>query len=199
MSKVLKQVYQCPLETVDQIIRSEPFLVPARIVRGSILGLLGEESWGLKEIPTAHYGAAFGEWVGYYHRGLLLLKLERHNEAREQLIGKASALLTTTEDSVLLRLAAAMTYICEGKLDGARRVLQAEGNVLDAYAQYLKHVLELHVAIESGNDAEEKVLLDQLRPVATMGHAFSPVIDALRNRDMARAKRLELNLLCMAA
>jgi len=186
-------------ERVDDIIRREPFFMPARILRGSILGLLGKESRGLEDIPQGHFGEAFGEWLAYYHRGLLLLRLDRHREARKQLVDNAAAVRATAEEHVLLRLAAAMAFISEGDMNRAGEMLDIGDDPRDAYVCYLRKVLALHVSIEKKDDARATQLTEQLTPVAGAEGPFGLVFEALRNRAMDRAIRLEINLLCMAA
>jgi tetratricopeptide (TPR) repeat protein len=186
-------------ERVDGIVKKEPFFMPARILRGSILGLLGKESRGLEDIPPGHFGDAFGEWLANYHRGLLLLKLNHHSEARRQLVDNAAAVRATADEHVLLRLAAAMSFIAEGDMSRAGDMLEIRGEQSDAYVRYLRAVLELHVSIEKSDDLRIAQLTEQLKPVAGADGPFGLAFEALRSRDMAKAIKLEINLLCMAA
>jgi tetratricopeptide (TPR) repeat protein len=186
-------------EIVDQIVRNEPFLMAARIERASILGLLGNVQSALIDIPPREYSGAFGEWVGQYHRGLLFLRLKRFGEAKRDLIENMRDARMSCEDAKLLRLGAAMAYICDRQFEPAEEILRSEIDAQDAYVRYIKCVLELHIATMRRQEARIALLRDQLKSVANTGGPFKSVVDALAISRFDKAMQIELSLLSMAA
>ncbi len=106
MCAILKQSNKLndAYKIVDEIVRDAPFMMSARIQRGTILGLLGNESRGLSDIPKINLPPGVGAWTYQYYRGLLLLKLKRFGDAKRLLQKHFDSALLSDDEKGVLRL-----------------------------------------------------------------------------------------------
>ena len=135
-------------QVVDEIIQLYPFAMEARFMRGSILGLIGQPKKGLEDLPESRGSRSFGEWLRYYYRGLLLLKLGRHEDAKKNLVEEFSKTLASGEEKEILRMAAALWYLKYGDPSEADSILSQVSDLDDYYIQYLSLVLKMHLAAQ---------------------------------------------------
>ena len=200
---ILKQANRLheALSLADEIVQKAPFLMSARANRGAILGLLGREAEGLKDVNVREAPSAFREWFQHYVRGLLLLKLERHSEARKQLVDNMANALLTGDESTVTRLGAAYSFVSEGLYDDAEESL---GNINiaeihDSHTQYVFLVLKLHVAVAKSQKERIDAVSRQLQEACQSDEGLASVVDALRRGDFRTAKTHELELLLRIA
>ncbi len=130
----------------DEIIQEYPFAMQARFVRGSILGLIGQELEGLKDLPESSGGRSWQEWVRHYYRGLLLFKLRRYEDAKKDLVEELPRAIAAGEEKAILRMAAALCFLREGRILEVDGILSEIPDLHDCHAQYLSLVLKLHLA-----------------------------------------------------
>jgi len=189
-----RRVYRCSLVGVlmrrgrlddayrltDKILQDSPFCMHARILQASVLGLQGKAHEAIGSFPTKDAPAAFGEWVQQYVRGLLLLQLDRYDDAQKELIRNLDSKVLDGESIAMLRLAAAVSFL-EKKQDipRARELLLAVPDTSDAYTSYLTKILRYHVAVAE-NDVqaiarlEKQLSLEEL-PQGPLLNAFGAI------------------------
>lgn len=183
----------------NQIVQECPFLMEARIVRGSVLGLLNRETAGLKDIPASELPSGVREWIRQYYRGLLLLKLNEYQEARQQLVDRLEAAHVSGNQKALLRLGASLAFLWADDIQSAEVQLSQLGTVKDLFSKYISHVLELHIAVARSDEARIAKLVRQLSPAATANPLFADAVAALQNRELQKAREIEWRLLLQAA
>jgi len=157
----LMEQYHAAYRIVGDVIVDYPFAMVARFIRGSILGLIGEEWNGLKDLPEGKGSRSGQEWLRRYYRGLLLFKLKRYEDAKKDLVEEISNTIATGEGKAILRLGAALWFLREGKVFEADSFLSAIPDLYDCHLQYLSLVLRLHSATQK-KDREAVASLKRL-------------------------------------
>ena len=185
----------------DTLVRESPFCMHARVMRGSIMGLMGREEEALLDLPSVDRQAAAGEWIQQYVRGLLLLKLERFGDARGQLVERFSSAVRVDADSSdsLLRLAAAHVFLCENDTRQALAYLDGIVTSRDAFHNYVAKVLRLHAAVAMNDQALARQLAEELRPACQADPMIRRATEALVRSDLGEARSAERELLLRAA
>ncbi|MEX0655322.1 MAG: tetratricopeptide repeat protein [Phycisphaeraceae bacterium] len=186
-------------EVIDQVVQDAPFAMQARVIRASLLGLFDEEEEGLASLPYRGQLTAVGEWVRHYCRGLLLLKLQRFAEARQQLLENLEAKVLAGEERALLRLAAAITYVGEGQAKRAREMLPDQLGAGDAYAQYIEMMVRYHLAVIQQQDEERLHIAEWFRNQPIEGSDVVQAIKHIDAGDYAAAIRCEINAMLRLA
>ena len=198
---VLKQANRLTdaYKLADDVVRATPFCMSARIQRSSLLALLGKEAEALASIPQGSVPPAFGTWITQYYRGLLLLKLERYQEAKELLVDRFESASLASDNRAILRLGAAFALLCLNDFGLAAAALSEIGNVRDYYTEFVRHVLELHLCVVREDQERAAEIARQLRGAWESDETVMKVVDALQQKDFATAKRYELELLLRVA
>lgn len=186
-------------QLADELVQTVPFSMQARIQRSSIQGMLGQAELGLVGIPTSELPAAFGQWMRQYVRGLLLLKLDRFVEAKEQLVDGLEKAIRTRDEDAILRLGAAFAFIVDNDADRADAFLRNVGETGDVYTRYLHCVLRLHVATVRKDFLLVRQLAEELKQAAEIDSTFGSVVRALRDSDFSTAQELTCKLLLSVA
>lgn len=198
---ILKQArrFDEALELADQLVEWAPFMMQARILRASVLGLLGREALGVGQIPDSTSKPAFGEWVRHYVQGLLLLKLKRFAKARDHLIERLRHAVLTVDDKAIVRLGAAVFFLHDNNITEAESTLATIGPVSDRFIDHVRQVLLLHVAaIRSSHEQVDRIVA-QLRDARENDKVLEEAIAALLKRDFQRAMARELEALLRIA
>jgi len=184
-------------QIVDELAQEYPFWQQPRILRAAIEGLLGRPADALEMVPHI-VPRAFGEWQQPYVRGLLLLLLERFDDARAELEENLNSSVVVGESRQILRLAAAVAFLQRrGGIDRASQLLAGLGELDDPYARYLADALRYHLAV-ANRDANasrdwEKSLHVLPRGYESVRHAVA----AIRDGRLNDAIRFEVQALLM--
>lgn len=191
--------YPDALRLADSLVEESPFFMQARVLRASALGLLGNAKEGVKSLFDNFVPTAFGEWLHQYVRGLLLLQLERFEDARRELIRNLDSAVLEEEQASVLRLAAAVSFLrrADGAVDAIGH-LDATGEFGDSYAGYLAKVLRFHVAVARGDSKKADELRASLQNTLPEG-ALQRAFVAIQHRDFARAHKEEVRILLSIA
>src|SRR6185437_10116576 len=122
-------------------------LSQARIQRSALLTLIGQPREGLKGIEDIGSTTAFGQWILEYIRGLILLKLDRYEDARQQLVERMNTTLEAGKSDVLLRVGAAIVFLIGDEVTEAESMIDGVDICHNYYEQYLLQVVRLHIAV----------------------------------------------------
>lgn len=149
----LLERYEDAYKIVNKIIQQFPFVMEAKMVRGSLLGLMGKAQEGLEDFGKNDGNEYFRKWQEMYYRGLLLFKLEQYKDAKEYLVEELNNTALSNEGKSVLRMAAALCFLREGSFSEADGFLSSIGKIHDYYGEYLELVMKLHSATQK-NDLE---------------------------------------------
>jgi len=186
-------------QITDGIIQEKPFMMQARLQRAALLGLLGNAQKGLTDLRIGDVPPVFGDWLLYYFRGLLLLKLDRFEEAKEQLIRRTQSSLRTKDDDVLLRLGAALAFLIQDNMDEADRILATIPVCYDYYTKYLTSILRLHVSVRRADSVNMKLIEEELLSEQVKDSVVQQAVFQLVRGNLQAAIDCEFQLLFRAA
>ena len=144
----LMEKYDEAYTIVGDVICEYPFAAEASFIRGSILGLMGDEKHGLDDLPEGKGSRSGRDWLRRYYRGLLLFKLKRYDDAKKDLVDELPNAIATGEGKAILRLGGALWFLRERKILEADRILSDIPDLYDCHLQYLSLVLRLHSATQ---------------------------------------------------
>lgn len=184
---------------VDEVIQGFPFLMQARFVRGSILGLIGNALEGLKDLPETSGSRSWQEWLRRYYRGLLLLKLERYGDAKKNLVEELPKAIASGEDKAVLRMAAALWFLSNDETPEADGILSQIPDLYDCHLQYLSLVLKLHSATRREDLAVIDSLRKQIAGLQVVDDRLGKALVALDERDFSHALVYETDALLKIA
>jgi tetratricopeptide (TPR) repeat protein len=184
---------------VDEVIQQYPFAMEARFIRGSILGLIGRELEGLKDLPESSGSRSFREWLRRYYRGLLLLKLERYEGAKKNLVDELPRALASGEEKAILRMAAALYFLRHGETSEADDILSEIPDLYDCHTKYLFLVLKLHSATQKEDRATIISLNKCIAGLKVVDARLEKAVVALEERDFSLALTCETDSLLKLA
>lgn len=199
---ILKQQHKLDeaYRIVEALIDESPFLMPARLLRAAILGLMDQEDTGLESLPDSGKPRAYREWLQQYYRGLLLLKLGHFEDAKTHLVENLNSALLTGEERDIQRLAAAVAFLAKDEISEANLVLEQVVAVPDRYVEYLWKVLQLHLAVAEYDQERKDELLITLKSSVVEDEYLWQAVRELERGNMKQAIRFELKaLLALAA
>lgn len=201
LAVVLKQQgrYLEAYDLAQQLVTELPFNLSAKVLRGSILGLLNREIEGLSDIPTAVRPYAFGEWLRNYTRGLLLLRRREFALARRELIDNLEASEVNDDECAARRLAAALYFIMNDELRDAASLLNVNIRASDSYLEYTHLVLRLHLAVASEGASRIQGLLDSLDDLGYEDPQLANAVVLIRQGRLREAESIELDALLRIA
>ena len=174
----------------DEIIQEFPFNVQARFLRASILGLIGREQEGLTDLQESKDSRYSLEWLGRYYGGLLLLKLNRYDDAKRNLVEELPRAIASEDEKVVLRMAAALYYLAKNETFEADQILSTVSDQGDCHAQYLSLVLKLHSATQKEDSDTISSLKEKIAGLQ-VDEKLERAVVALDKRDFAGAITLE--------
>ena len=180
---------------VDEVIQEYPFAMQARFVRGSILGLMGREIEGLKDLPESSVSRSWREWLRRYYRGLLLFKLKRYEDAKMNLVEELPKAIASGEEKAVLRMAAALWFLSKDETPEADRILSNISDLHDYHVQYLYFVLQLHSAIRREDLAVMDSLRKQIAEIRIVDEKLEKAIVALDDKNFSLALDYETDAL----
>ena len=187
-------------DLADEIVRTTPFDMAARIHRASISELLGKEKRGLASLPRNKVPQAFDTWIKEYYDGLYLLKVERYKTARKILVDRLNSALITPDSRAALRLGAAFAFLCENEIEPATTMLLQVRDARDYYTEYVCNVLELHLAVVNQNQQLAAEIASRLENAKKSDVAVArEIANALHRGDFFTARQHELLLLLRLA
>jgi tetratricopeptide (TPR) repeat protein len=186
------------LRIADQLIMDAPFMMNARVLRASILGLQNEAMNGLELVSTGTANA-FGEWVRAFTRGLLLMRTQQFQQARTELRNNLERDVLACDERGMLRLAAAVAFLGTSEWTKAEHELNNVGNTHNAYSEYLRNVLEYHVAVVRSEQQKASELMRRLNEGRAQFPRLWKAVECIRSNHMADALRLEVDGLLMLA
>jgi len=182
----------------DEAAQLRPFSQQARVLRAAIAGLLGNPEEAIKDLPPLGQTKAFHEWVNEYVRGLLLLMLNRYDDARGALLQEVEERLLDKEAHGVLRLGAAVSFLRNRSgVERAREILENVPSMGDAFADAIRESLSYHVAISLGKTDEIARLEKQLASVEDKD--LNLLKAAIRQKDWHVAWPLEVRALLRLA
>ena len=186
-------------EVVDEVIQQYPFAMEARFIRGSILGLIGQELEGLKDLPESSGSRSWREWLRHYYRGLLLLKLKRSGDAKKNLVEELSKAIASEEDKAILRMAAALYFLSQDETSEADGILSRIPDLDNCYSQYLSFVLQMHSAARREDLATIDSLKKRIAEFQFVDDELEKAVVALSERNFSLALNYEANALLKLA
>lgn len=184
---------------VGNVIGEYPFAMEARFIRGSILGLIGRENEGLKDLPESTGSRSWREWLRRYYRGLLLFRLERYEDAKENLVEELNKAIASEEEKSLLRMAAALWFLRENETVEADGILSEIRDLHDSHIQYLSLVLKLHSATQKEDTATINSLKRKIDGLQIVDASLDKAVEALDGRKFAVAFICETDALLKLA
>ncbi len=177
---------------VDEVIQEYPFFMQARFIRGSILGLIGRELEGLKDLPESSMCRSWHEWLRCYYRGILLFKLKRYEEAKKNLVDELANAVASGEDKSILRMAAALWFLREdGEVSDADKILSKIPDLNNCHVQYLSLVLKLHSAARREDAVMMHFLKKQISELQVVNATLEKAIVAIDKRNFVLALNYE--------
>jgi len=182
-------------EITDAIVQSLPFFMQARVARATALALTGNTVQALADLPGGTEQTAFGDWIRYFYRGLLLLRLERFDEARTALMKQLSDALAQDDAQTMARLGAALVFLSDRDVSGAESMLGTIGEVGDLYRNYVAQVFWLHCATLRGDRDRAAALARELSAVTRASKEFTEALSAIETEDWPLARITEVRLL----
>jgi tetratricopeptide (TPR) repeat protein len=186
-------------EVVDTVIQEYPFCMQARFIRGSILGLIGKEQDGLKDLPESSVSRSWREWLRRYYRGLLLLKLKRYGDAKKNLVEELPKAIASGEEKAILRMAAALWFLREGQTPEADGILSEIPDLYDCHTEYLSLVLKLHSATQKKDLATMDSLRERIAGLQVVDARLDKAVVALREGNFSLALTYETDALLKLA
>jgi hypothetical protein len=180
------------LNTVDHVVQKAPFYVQARIQRSTLLALMGNPGDGLAGIESIGSTAALGQWILEYVRGLILLKLHRFEDARQQLVEKMNRTLEGGESGVLLRVGAAIVFLIGDQIAQAESVIAGVGAGQEYYERYLLHVVRLHIAVVADDQERVRAILAALEASGDCDRSLTAAVYELKLAAHQDSKRERL-------
>lgn len=195
----LMEKYDDAYTIIDEVIRDYPFAMEARFIRGSILGLIGKELDGLKDLPESSEPHSWREWLRSYYRGLLLLKLKRYDDARKILVEELSNAIASEEEKAIIRMAAALCFLRENNTSEGDRVLSEITSLYDCHTQYLSLVLKLHLATQKADLITINSLRAQIIGLKVIDTKLQKAIAAISQKNFALALTIEIDALLKLA
>jgi tetratricopeptide (TPR) repeat protein len=196
----LMEKFDQAYKVVDEVIQKYPFAMEARFIRGSILGLIGKELEGLKDLPQISGFGSWREWLRPYYRGLLLLKLERYKDAEKNLVEEfRNNVMASGEEKAILRMAAALYFLRGDETIEADGILSEIPDLQDCHAQYLSLVLKLHSATRKKDLAVMDSLKKQIAKIGIVDERLEKVVVALAENNFSLAISYEVDALLKLA
>ena len=184
---------------VDEVIQQYPFAMQARFIRGSILGLLGRELEGLKDLPESSVSRSWREWLRRYYRGLLLFKLERYEDAQKNLVEEISKAIASEQEKAILRMASTLSFLREGQIPEADGILSKIPELYDCHAKYLSLVLKLHSATQKEDLARMNSLKERIAGLQVVDAKLDKAVVALGDKNFSLALTYETDALLKLA
>ena len=184
---------------MDEVVQDYPFLMQARFIRGSILGLIGRELKGLEDLPESSGSRSWQEWLRRYYRGLLLLKLKRYEDAKKNLVEELPKALASEEEKAILRMAAALCFLREDETLEADEILSEIPDLYDCHVKYLSLVLKLHSATQKKDLATMNSLKAGIAGIQVVDVKLEKAVAALVERNFSLALNCETDALLKLA
>lgn len=196
----LKQLerWNAAFREADDIVTKYPFVTEARIQKASLLGLMDRAAEGLSLVHGRERQGMLGEWKRHFIHGLLLLQLERFDEARNQLLDRHQLITARVDDRSIVRMGAVVTYLRDGDIEAAIRDLSGVESTKEYFSDYLSTVLKLHVASHQGDEGQSRGLRQRIYPAFSRNKVFASVVNDLENGEYSRAIEGEVRILHMA-
>jgi len=186
-------------KVVDEVIQEYPFAMEARFIRGSILGLIGQENKGLEDLPESSGCRSWREWLRRYYRGLLLLKLERYGDAKKNLVEELNKAVASGEDKAILCMAASLWYLREDKTLEVDKIMSNIPELYDCHIQYLSLVLKLHSATLKKDLATMDSLKKRIAGLEVVDTGLEKAVVALNKGNFSLALTCEIDALLKLA
>jgi tetratricopeptide (TPR) repeat protein len=196
----LDSQYTAAYQIIDSLILSRPYFAEARIMRGSILGLMGKEKEGLLDLPEGT-PKSWKEWLRPYYRGILLLRLRRYSEAKKSLISSLQDPTICGQEKATVRMASALFALQSKKeLSKVEEMLDFDSSIQDFHGRYLYTVLKFHLAAKQNNKREFNRLRKILKAKPIKDKSLKAAIIAISKKQFREASIYETEaLLKMAA
>lgn len=195
----LMEKFEDAFAVAAEVVQDYPFAMEARFTRGSILGLIGKELEGLKDLPEGSGSLSWREWLRPYYRGLLLLKLERFVDAKKNLVEKLSEAIVSGEEKAILRMASALWFLHEDEIVKVNEILSEIPSLTDCHAQYLSLVLKLHSATRQEDLSKMRSIKEQIDGLNVVDTILKKAVVALHEREFSLALICETDALLKQA
>lgn len=183
----------------DQAVCEFPFFSGARYMRGALLGLIGKAEEGLKDFLELQGNNSLNDWLRYFFRGLLLLKLDAYEQARKNLVEQLPAIMASNEDISIFRMASVVFHLKENHLKDAGMLLKEIPDLIDYNQQYMALVLKLHLAAKEKNKANVEFFSRHINSLNPFSAGISKAVEVIRCGDFDQALSLEIDALLQLA
>lgn len=185
-------------EIMDTIVQERPFAERAKVFRAAIAGMLGNPDEAIKDLPNFSQTSAYDEWVREYVRGLLLLMLNRHSDARSALLQKVEDKFLDMDGKGMLRLGAAVYFLQTKKhIVKAEEMLAKFPETSDVFIDSIRSALQYHVAVALRKNDQIRRLEMQLDSVADV--KIRELVSAIAQKDWIKVYPLEISALLQLA
>lgn len=195
----LMEEYEEAYTIIDEVVQDYPFLMQARFLRGSILGLIGMELKGLEDLPEGIDSRSWQEWYRRYYRGLLLFKLKRYEDAKKNLVEEFPKALASQEEKAILRMAAALCFLNENDTLKADEFLSGIPDLHDCHVEYLSLVLKLHLATQKEDLATINSLRAKIAGIQVVDVKLEKAVAAIGEKNFSIAIDYEADALLKLA
>lgn len=195
----LMEKFDQAFKVAAELIQDYPFIMEARFIRGSILGLIGQELEGLEDLPESSSSQSWREWLRPYYRGLLLLKLKRYEDAQKSLLEELPKAIASGEDKAILRMAAALWFLRDENIAEVDAILSEIPPLSDCYTRYLLFILQLHSATIKKDKSTIESIRAQIGDYQGIDKSLDMAIVALSENNFMRAISYETSALLKIA
>ena len=184
---------------IEDVLAEAPFFMKARVLRSSLLGLMGNTEEALASLPEGTGIAALGEWIEAYTRGLLLLLTRNYADARYALDRSLTRSVLREDEMAVIRLASALSSISVSDTGDARKYLDAQPKYDDARIKYLDKILRYHIAIIEDDAQLTNAMRDSIASLPDPDPSLAEIVALLNEKRVAEAFDLEVIVMLQIA
>ncbi|MGA2546952.1 MAG: tetratricopeptide repeat protein [Rectinemataceae bacterium] len=185
-------------QLLDEVVQLRPFARQFLVFRAAVSGLLGQPENAIKGLKQIGQTRAFDEWVNEYVRGLLLLMLNRYEDARIALIKNLEGSLLDNDAQGIVHLGAAVCFLrTKGEVAEAAKILEKMPETEDSFVIAIQNALKYHIAVTLRQREEISRLREKLAPVAE--EDLQSIVHAIDEGLWGKAWTLEVGMVLRLA
>ncbi|MCX5792453.1 MAG: hypothetical protein NTY45_09640 [Elusimicrobia bacterium] len=130
---------------------------------------------------------------------LLLLKLQRYDEAKCLLTERIDSVMESSDNPALLRLGATLAFLSAREDSEAERIIKEFPKSSNQYVEYLASIMRLHLAVLKSDEVSIQWLTKELLQYPEMSTKTDVALADLKKHDFKSIIELEIELCLMAA